>query len=94
MTRCQILCSMRLQCVSKILTPLRMLKKTSLIAKINSFQNMCDMLLVKLDRFATKTFFSKQTQKNSFFGGTQFRGFLNLGGAVCKTIGTPLKCLG
>ena len=47
-TRCQILCSMRLQSVSKILTPCRMLKKTSLIAKINrrnnSFQNMYDML--------------------------------------------------
>ena len=47
-TRCQILCSMRLQCVSKILTPRRMLKKSSLIAKINrwnnSFQNMYDML--------------------------------------------------
>ena len=47
-TRCQILCSMRLRCVSKILTPCRMLKKTSLIAKINrwnnSFQNMYDML--------------------------------------------------
>ena len=27
-TRCQILCSMRLQCISKILTPCRMLKKT------------------------------------------------------------------
>ena len=48
MTWCQILCSMRLQCVSKILTPRRMLQKTSLIAKINlwtnSFQNMYDML--------------------------------------------------
>ena len=43
-TRCQILCSMRLQCVSKILTPCRMLKKSLLVAKINrwnnSFQNM------------------------------------------------------
>ena len=47
-TWCQILCSMRLQCVSKILMPRRMLQKTSLIAKINlwnnSFQNMYDML--------------------------------------------------
>ena len=47
-TWCQILCTMRLQCVSKILTPRRMLQKTSLIAKINlwnnSFQNMYDML--------------------------------------------------
>ena len=47
-TWCQILCSMRLQCVSKILTPLRLLQKTSLIAKINlwnnSFQNMYDVL--------------------------------------------------
>ena len=48
MTWCQILCTMWLQCVSKILTPRRMLQKTSLIAKINlwnnSFQNMYDML--------------------------------------------------
>ena len=46
-TWCQILCTMRLQCVSKILTPRRMLQKTLLIAKINlwtnSFQNMYDM---------------------------------------------------
>ena len=39
MTWCQILCTMRLQCVSKILTPRRMLKKTSLIAKINLWTN-------------------------------------------------------
>ena len=43
-TRCQILCTMRLQCVSKILTPRRMLQKTWLIAEINlwtnSFQNL------------------------------------------------------
>ena len=32
MTWCQILCTMRLQCVSKILTPRRMLQKTWLIA--------------------------------------------------------------
>ena len=47
-TWCQILCTMRLQCVSKILTPPMMLQKTCLIAKINlwtnSFQNMYDML--------------------------------------------------
>ena len=47
-TWCQILCSMRLQCVSKIWTPRRMLKKCLLKAKINrwnnSFQNMYDML--------------------------------------------------
>ena len=47
-TWCHILCSMRLQCVSKILTPRRMLKKCLLKAKINrwnnSFQNMYDML--------------------------------------------------
>ena len=59
MTRCQILCSMRLQCVCKILTPRRMLKKSSLVAKINgwnnSFQNRYVMLWVKVDRFARKT---------------------------------------
>ena len=74
-TRCQILCSMRLQCVSKILTPCRMLKKSSLIAKINgwnnSFQNMYDMLQVKVDRFARKTFSYK---KNSLFWQTRFWG--------------------
>ena len=47
-TRCQILCSMRLQRVSKILTPRRMLRETLLIAKINrwnnSFQNMYGMV--------------------------------------------------
>ena len=47
-TWCQILFSIRLKCVSKILTPCRMLKKCLLIAKIirwnNSFQNMYDML--------------------------------------------------
>ena len=47
-TWCQILCTMRLQCVSKILTPRKMLQKTCLIAKINlwtnSFHNMYDML--------------------------------------------------
>ena len=34
-TRCQILCSMRLQCISKILTPCRMLKMSLVIAQIN-----------------------------------------------------------
>ena len=47
-TWCQILCTMRLQCVSKILTPRRMFQKTWMIAKINLwtniFQNMYDML--------------------------------------------------
>ena len=47
-TWCQIVCTMRFQCVSKILTPRGMLQKTWLIAKINlwtnSFQNMYDML--------------------------------------------------
>ena len=51
-TWCQILCSMRLQCVSKIWTPRRMLKKCLLKAKINrwnnSFQNMYDMLIALL----------------------------------------------
>ena len=102
-TWCQILYTMQLQCVSKILTPRRMLQKTSLIAKINrwnnSFQNMYDMLQVKVDRFARKTFFSKKTPKKSLFWRTRFRGFLTLGGAVCQTIGPrstirlPLKTL-
>ena len=77
-TRCQISGSMRFQCVTKILTPRRMLKKSSLIAKINcwnnNFQNMYDMLQVKVDRFARKTFFpSKKTPKNRLFLRTRFR---------------------
>ena len=64
MTWCQILFTMRLQYVSKILTLRRMLQKTWLIAKINlwtnSFQNMYDMLQVKVDRFARNTFFFLQ----------------------------------
>ena len=47
-TRGQILCSIRLKCVSKNLMPRRMLKNSFLIAQIipwnNSFQNMYDML--------------------------------------------------
>ena len=47
-TRCQILCSMRLQCVSKIHAPCRRLKKSLSIPKINcwnnSFQNKYDMM--------------------------------------------------
>ena len=64
-----------------------MLQKTSLIAKINlwnnSFQNMYDMLEVKVDRFARKTFFlPKKHQKTAFFGGRT--------GKVCgiKIVGT------
>ena len=53
-----------------------MLQKTSLIAKINlwnnSFQNMYDMLKVKVDRFDRKTFFlQKNAQKQPFFGGKE-----------------------
>ena len=49
-----------------------MLKKSSLIAKINgwnsSFQNMYDMLQVKVDRFARNTFFlQKNAEKQPFF---------------------------
>ena len=52
-----------------------MLKKGLLIAKINnwnnSFQNMYDMLLVKVDRFARKTFFlQKNAEKQAFFEDT------------------------
>ena len=65
-TRCQILCSMQLQCISKILTPCRMLKKSLVIAQINrwnnSLQNMYDMLQVKV-----KLFFPKKTPQNSHF---------------------------
>ena len=102
-TRCQILCSMRLQCVSKILTPRRMLKKSSLIAKINrwnnSFQNMYDMLKVKVDRFARKTFFSPKKHLKPFSAARNL-GCLTLREAVCQTIGprstirAPLESLG
>ena len=76
LTRCQVLCSMRLQCVSKILTPRRMLKKTSLIAKINrwknNFQNMYDMVKVKVDRFARKTFLKSSWKNNVIDFGAIF----------------------
>ena len=44
--RCQILCSMRLQYVSKILTPCRMLKKSLTIAKINRWNNIFQNMYV------------------------------------------------
>ena len=52
-----------------------MLKKSSLIAKINcwnnNFQNMYDMLQVKVDCFAGKTFFlQKNTKKQPFLADT------------------------
>ena len=52
-----------------------MLQKTWLIAKINlwnnSFQNMYDMLKVKVDHFARKTFFFQITaQKQAFLEDT------------------------
>ena len=53
-----------------------MLQKTWLIAQINlwknSFQNMYDMLQVKVDRFARKIFFfQKNVEKQPFFGGKE-----------------------
>ena len=69
--------------VSKNLTPRRMLKKDLLIAKINrwnnSFQNMYDMLLVKLDRFAMKTFFSQTNAKKQPFLADTIPGFPDFG---------------
>ena len=50
--------------VSKNVTPRRMLKKCFLVAKINrwnnSFHNMYDMLLAKVDRLAGSTYFVKK----------------------------------
>ena len=53
-----------------------MLQKIWLIAKINlwtnSFQNMYDMLWVKVDRSARKTFFlQKKRRKTAFLGGKE-----------------------
>jgi len=60
-----------------------MLKKTSLIAKINrwnnSFQNMYDMLQVKVDRFARKTFFSTKNAKKQPFLADTIPGFPDFG---------------
>ena len=68
-TWCQILCSIRLKCVSKILTPCRMLKKCLLIAKINrwnnSFQNMYDMLQAKWTVWPGKLILPQKTPKNA-----------------------------
>ena len=52
-----------------------MIQKTWLIAKINlwtnSFRNMYDMVQVKVDRFARKTFFlQKNAEKQAFFEDT------------------------
>ena len=74
MTQCNNEFTYASHCISKNVTPCRMLKKCliSKIAKINrwnnSFQNMYDMLLVKVDRFARKTFFffQKNAQKQPF----------------------------
>ena len=79
-TRCQILCSMPLQCVSKILTP-RMLKKSSLMAKINHWNNS-----FQSRPFCQENFFSpKKHQKTAFFGGCT--------GKVCgiKIVGTQAR---
>ena len=61
---CKIKFTYASDCVSKNVTPRRMLKKCSLIAQINrqinSFQKMYDMLLTKVDRLAEKIYFVKK----------------------------------
>ena len=101
MTRCKIEFTYASHCVSKNLTPRRMLKKCFLIAKIirwnKSFQNMYDMLQTKVDRLAEKTnFVTKKTPKIM----DNFLERLTLEGAGCQTDDTrltfrpPLKTLG
>ena len=62
--QCKIELTYTSHCVSKNLTPRRMLKKCFLIAKINhwnnSFRNMYDMPQAKIDRLARKTYFVKK----------------------------------
>ena len=63
MTQCNIEFTYASHCISKNVTPCRMLKKCliSKIAKINrwnnSFQNMYELLQAKVDRLAEKIYF-------------------------------------
>ena len=61
MTRCQILCSMRFQCVSKILTPRRMLKTVQrfklAIGKVCGIKIVGDQFFVTPHIFANRTHF-------------------------------------
>ena len=63
-TQCKIEFTYASHCVSKNLTPRRMLKTSFLIAQIigwnNSFQNIYDMLWAKVDHLAGKTYFVKK----------------------------------
>ena len=64
MTQCKIEFTYAFHCVSKNLTP------RFLTAKIdrwnNSFQDMYDKLMAKVDRFARKTYFVKKKPKTAF----------------------------
>ena len=66
-TQCKIEFTYASHCVSKNVTPRRMLKKCFLIAKINrwnnSFQNMFDILKARVVRLAGKTYFVKKKTK-------------------------------
>ena len=93
---------MRLQCVSKILTPCRMLKKSSLIAKINrwnnSFQNMYDMPQAKVNCLASKTFVQKIPRKtpkimDNFSDRLTFEGAGGQNDDTGSTFRVPLKTL-
>ena len=63
MTQCKIEFTYASHCVSKNLTPRRMLKTSFLIAQIsrwnNSFQNMYDMLCAKMTVWPGKLILSK-----------------------------------
>ena len=72
-TWCQVLCTMRLQCVSKILRPRRMLQKTWLILKLTSgpiaFRICMTCFRWKSTVLPGKLVFSKKTPKNRLFWG-------------------------
>ena len=69
-TWCQILCSMRLQCVSKILTPHRMLQKTWMIA----FRICMTCYGWKSTVLPSKSCFSpKNRPRKAFFDGKESR---------------------
>ena len=80
-TQCKIEFTDASHCVSKNVTPRRMLKNCFfLIAQINrqnnSFQNMYDMLQAKVDHWSGKIYFVKKKSKNhgQLFGYADFGG--------------------
>ena len=104
-TQCKIEFTYAPHCVSRNLTPHMILKKGSLIAQINrwnnNFQNMYYMLWAKVDRLAGKTYFVQKQHLKTPKLIDNFSDRLTLEGAGGQTHVTrstfrppPLKILG